>query len=243
MRRSGAINRTGLLWLSVAALLALIVAYQVVTSSAGEHARAFVARGDVPTVQPGTDVLAGIPLTPNRIRRYDYRRAVFGDAWTDDNDAPGGHNGCDTRDDILNRDLVDTTYVAIKRCPDAVATGTLHDPYTSVTIMFQRGAKVGESVQIDHIIPLALAWDMGAFNWTLTQRVRFANDPANLLAVQGQANQDKGDSQPALWMPPNTAFHCQYAIQFIAVLRGYGLPIDAASVPVLQHAAASCPTN
>jgi hypothetical protein len=234
-------NRNVLLWLSVAAALALVVAYQVVTWSAGERSREFVARGDLPTVQPGADVLAGITLLPARIHRYDYRRAAFGDAWTDDNDAPGGHNGCDTRDDILNRDLVDKTYVAIKRCPDAVATGTLHDPYTSTTIAFQRGAKVGESVQIDHIVPLALAWDMGAYNWSFSQRLRFANDPANLLAVQGQANQDKGDSQPGLWMPPNTAFHCQYAMQFIAVLRGYQLPADDSSAPVLQRAAGTCP--
>ena len=236
-------NHKVLLWLSAVAVLALIVAYQVVTSSAGERSREFVARGDVPTVAPGTDVLAGIALLPSRIRRYDYRRAAFGDAWTDDNEAPGGHNGCDTRDDILDRDLIDKTYVAIKRCPDAVATGTLHDPYTSTTIAFQRGAKVGESVQIDHIVPLALAWDMGAYGWSFPQRLRFANDPANLLAVQGQANQDKGDSEPALWMPPNAAFHCQYAMQFIAVLRGYQLPVDSSSVPVLQRAAGSCPTS
>ena len=88
------------------------------------------------------------PPKPDRI----YRRLAFGDAWDDNNDAPGGHNGCDTRDDILNRDLVDKTYVSIKRCPDAVATGTLHDPYTNLTIAFQRGAQIGESVQIDHIV-------------------------------------------------------------------------------------------
>jgi Protein of unknown function (DUF1524) len=236
-------NHKMLLWLSVAAVLALLVAYQVVASTADERTREFVARGDVPTVAPGTDVLAGIALLPTRARRYDYRRAAFGDAWTDDNDAPGGHNGCDTRDDILNRDLVDKTYVAVKRCPDAVATGTLHDPYTSSTIAFQRGAKVGESVQIDHIVPLALAWDMGAHDWPFPQRLRFANDPANLLAVQGQANQDKGDSEPARWMPPNSAFHCQYAMQFIAVVRGYQLPVDASSEPVLRRAAASCPAS
>ena len=80
--------------------------------------RAFIAAADVPTVAPGVDVLAGIPVVPLRIRGFDYRRAAFGDAWDDDNDAPGGHNGCDTRNDILDRDLVDKTFVAIKRCPD-----------------------------------------------------------------------------------------------------------------------------
>jgi len=236
------LNRKLLLWLSAAAVLAVLVAYQTLGSSAARHAEV-AARADVPTVQPGTDVLAGVAALPERTHRYDYRRAAFGDAWTDDNDAPLGHNGCDTRDDILNRDLVDKTYVSIKRCPNAVATGTLHDPYTNTTNTFQRGAKVGESVQIDHIVPLAYAWDMGAYGWPFPERLRFANDPANLLAVEGQANQDKGDSPPAQWMPPNTAFACQYAIQFIAVLRGYQLPVDQASSDVLHRAAASCPAG
>ncbi|HEY2448376.1 MAG TPA: HNH endonuclease family protein, partial [Mycobacterium sp.] len=196
-------TRKTLLWLSAIAMLAVLVAYQVVTTSAGDRAREFAARADVPTVVPGADVLSGIMLTPARIHRYDYRRAAFGDAWTDDTDAPGGHNDCDTRDDILNRDLVDKTYVSIKRCPNAVETGTLHDPYTNATITFHRGAGIGASVEIDHIVPLALAWDMGAYDWPISERVRFANDPANLLAVSGKANEDKGDAQPALWMPPN----------------------------------------
>lgn len=237
------VNRKVLLWLSAAALLALVVAYQTVGSTAARHAQQYSARGDVPTVRPGTDVLAGIGVVPVRVHRYDYRRSVFGDAWDDDNDAPLGRNGCDTRDDILNRDLVDKTYVPTKRCPDAVATGVLRDPYTSKTVTFARGPKVGEAVQIDHIVPLAYAWDMGAAGWPDAQRRRFANDPANLLAVEGQANQDKGDSPPALWMPPNGAFACQYALQFIAVLRGYALPVDQASTGVLRRAAATCPAG
>src|SRR5271166_1283008 len=232
-----------LLWLSAAAVLAVVVAYQTLGFSAARHVGEVAALADVPTVQPGTDVLAGIVVLPLRAHRYDYRRPAFGDAWDDNNDAPLGHNGCDTRDDILNRDLVDKTYVSIKRCPNAVATGTLHDPYTNTTIAFQRGAKVGEAVQIDHIVPLAYAWDMGAYGWGVPERMRFANDPANLLAVEGQANQDKGDSPPALWMPPNTAFACLYAMQFITVLRGYQLPVDQASTGVLRQAAATCPTG
>lgn len=236
-------NRKMLLWLTVAAVLALVVAYQTLGSSVARHADEFAARADIPTVPPGADVLAGIGVLPARVHRYDYRRTAYGDAWDDNNDAPLGRNGCDTRDDILNRDLADKTYVVTKRCPAAVATGTLHDPYTNAVVAFQRGAKVGEAVQIDHIVPLAYAWDMGAFGWPDPERLRFANDPANLLAVQGQANQDKGDSPPAQWMPPNAAFACQYAMQFIAVLRGYSLPVDEASTGVLRKAAATCPAG
>ncbi|MCW2593542.1 MAG: hypothetical protein JWQ86_5969 [Mycobacterium sp.] len=226
-------------WLIAFVVLAFVVAVQVGLVS--QRTPQFIARADVPIVAPGTDVLAGISEIPVRIHGHDYRRAAFGDSWTDDNTAPGGHNGCDTRNDILNRDLVDKTYVATKRCPDAVATGTLYDPYTNEVIHFTRGNQVGASVQIDHLVPLALAWDLGARDWTDELRTRFANDPANLIAVQGQANQDKGDEQPADWMPPNHAFWCQYAMQFIAVLRGYGLPVDAPSAPVLRDAAATCP--
>jgi Protein of unknown function (DUF1524) len=235
-------SRKQLLLLALAVALSVMVAFQVVASSS-ERSALFVADADIPTVAPGVDVLAGVADVPVRVRGYDYRRAAFGDAWTDDNNAPGGHNGCDTRNDILDRDLVDKTYVSIKRCPNAVATGTLHDPYTNDIIAFMRGNQTGAAVQIEHIIPLAFAWDQGARNWTDEMRVRFANDPANLLAVGGQVNQDKGDKEPALWMPPNTAFHCQYAMQFIAVLRGYGLPVDAPSAAVLRQAAEACPRS
>ncbi|WP_218045616.1 HNH endonuclease family protein [[Mycobacterium] fortunisiensis] len=220
--------------------LTVLVAVQVVSST--QRQAGFAAQAQVPTIAPGADVLAGVALIPERVRGNDYRRAAFGEAWDDDNAAPGGHNGCDTRNDILARDLTDKTFVAIKRCPSAVATGTLHDPYTNAVVSFVRGNQTGAAVQIDHLVPLALAWDLGARGWPEALRLRFANDPANLLAVAGKPNQDKGDQEPAHWMPPNRAFWCQYAVQFAEVLRGYALPIDAASAGVLREAAGSCPT-
>jgi hypothetical protein len=234
------VKRIGLLAGAVA--LAVLVAVQVTTEPGTGSAR-YVAQADIPTVAPGVDVLAGVPEIPVRAPGHDYRRDAFGESWDDDNDAPGGRNGCDTRNDILDRDLVEKSYVAIKRCPTAVATGTLIDPYTNAHIAFVRGNQIGASVQIDHIVPLALAWDLGARQWPEELRLRFANDPANLLAVDGPTNQNKGDDEPALWMPPNRAFWCQYAVQFAAVLRGYGLPVDAASARVLREAAGTCPTG
>lgn len=188
-------------------------------------------------------ILDGISQVPARVSLGDYRRAAFGETWTDDNDAPGGHNGCDTRNDILNRDLVDKTHKSISRCPNAVATGTLYDPYTGTIIAFTRGSQTGAAVQIDHIVPLAYAWDMGARDWPADVRVRFANDPANLLAVQGDSNQSKGDKEPAKWMPPNATFDCQYVTRFTDVLRAYGLPIDVPSAAVITKAAATCPAS
>lgn len=235
MRSGGA-----LVWLAAAAGVTVIVAGQVLWSAGrGDTA----ARAGVPVVAPGADVLAGVAVVAQRVRHADYRRAAFGRAWDDDNGAPGGGNGCDTRNEILHRDLSDTTYTATTRCPTAVASGTLRDPYTNATVAFVRGNQVGAAVQIDHIVPLAYAWDMGARDWTDQMRKRFANDPANLIAVAGQANQDKGDLPPGQWMPPNTAFWCSYAMQFIEVLRGYALPIDGPSAAVLRDAAAGCPAG
>lgn len=233
-------KRTTLLWLAAAALLSVIVAAQVV---AGSRQTDPTARAAAPVLAAGTDVLAGVRMVPQRVRGNDYRRAAFGVAWDDDTSAPGGRNGCDTRNDILTRDLADTTFVSTKRCPLAVAAGTLHDPYTNGTLTFTRGEQVGASVQIDHIVPLAFAWDMGAREWPDALRKRFANDPANLLAVQGKANQDKGDLPPGEWMPPNTAFWCQYSLQFAAVVRGYQLAIDETSAGEIRNAAASCRSN
>ncbi|QRY49174.1 HNH endonuclease family protein [Mycolicibacterium septicum] len=228
-------------WLAAAVALAVVVAIQVTTST--PHSVRFAAQAQPPSMAPGVDLLDGVSVVPVRVRGNDYRRAAFGESWDDDNSAPGGHNGCDTRNDILNRDLADKTFVAIKRCPSAVATGTLHDPYTNAVVSFVRGNQTGAAVQIDHIVPLALAWDLGARDWPDDVRLRFANDPANLLAVAGKPNQDKGDQEPARWMPPNRAFWCQYAVQFAEVLRGYALPVDAASAGVLREAAGTCPTG
>jgi len=141
-------------WLIAAVAVAIVVAVQVSTATAREDR--FVAGADVPVVAVGVDVLAGIASIPARLRGGDYRRAAFGEAWTDDTTAPGGHNGCDTRNDILDRDLVDKTFTAISRCPTAVATGTLYDPYTNDVIAFTRGNQVGAAVQIDHILSAAV---------------------------------------------------------------------------------------
>lgn len=233
-------RRATVTWLAAAAALSVLVAGQVL---AGAGRADLTAPAAAPALAAGADVLAGVRVVPSRVRGNDYRRAAFGEAWDDDTTAPGGRNGCDTRNDILARDLVEVTFVGTKRCPQAVSTGTLHDPYTNRTLAFIRGEQVGASVQIDHIVPLAFAWDMGARDWPDPLRRRFANDPANLLAVDGNANQDKGDLPPGEWMPPNTAFWCQYVVQFAAVARGYRLAIDEPSAREIRNAAASCPSN
>lgn len=221
-------SRRSWVWLSLAAVLAVVVAVQTVLASRHE---AFVASADAPTVAPGVDVLAGIPLVPLRIRGHDYRRAAFGDSWDDDNDAPGGHNGCDTRNDILKRDLTNIRYRSAGSC--AVVYGTTVDPYTGKPLTHTGHSEVG----IDHMIPLSYAWQMGASGWPAAKRVEFANDPLNLIAVASAVNSSKSDSGPASWLPPSKSVRCAYAARFAAVADKYGLAVTASDKSVM---AAQC---
>lgn len=174
-----------------------------------------------------------------RAPKTGYEREQFGQRWSDDVTVEFGHNGCDTRNDILRRDL---TNVAIKDNTHGcvVLSGTLHDPYSGTDIAFQRGKSTSSAVQIDHVVPLADAWQKGAQTWTPEQRRNFANDPRNLLAVNGRLNQQKGAGDAATWLPPNKTFRCEYAQRIIEVKSAYGLWVTQAEHDALARQLAHC---
>lgn len=161
----------------------------------------------------------------------------FGEAWSDATDAPGGHNGCTTREDVLARDMIGSTPVEGKRC--ARRGGTLADPYSG------RALSPGSSyadIHIDHVVPLSAAWDLGAASWPQERRERFANDvDANLVAVSGTANMAKGDKLPSEWMPPAAGWHCFYAWRVAVAANAYGLPLPRGDREVMREAARTCP--
>ena len=144
-------------------------------------------------------------------------RDEFGPAWADTD-----HNGCDTRNDILARDLTGETFKpGTNNC--VVATGTLADKYTGTTINFVRGQDTSSDIQIDHIVPLSDAWQKGAQQLSADQRKELANDPLNLMAADGPTNSAKGDKDAATWLPPNKAFRCEYVERQTAVKMKYSL--------------------
>jgi len=162
---------------------------------------------------------------------------LFGQAWADVD-----RNGCDTRNDILRRDL--TAYrlrSATHGC--LVLSGTLHDPYTGATIAFVRGQSTSAKVQIDHVVALSDAWQKGAQQWSTPRRTAYANDPLNLLAVDGLTNQRKSDGDAATWLPPNKAYRCPYAARQIAVKSRYGLWVTQAERDALARILAACPSQ
>lgn len=184
---------------------------------------------------PGGAVALLATLTvKGRAAKTGYSREQFGPDWPDVD-----HNGCDTRDDILRRDLVDITY----RSDDptcTVATGTLHDPYTGKTIEFVRGVGTSEAVQIDHLVALSDAWQKGAQQWTADKREQFANDPVELLAVDGPTNEQKGDGDAATWLPPNKSYRCAYVSEQIQVKAKYRLWVTQAEHDAMVQVLASC---
>lgn len=154
-------------------------------------------------------------------------------------DVEFGHNGCDTRNDILGRDLADVTHKPGTRgC--VVLSGTLHDPYTGTDIDFVRGQDTSARVQIDHVVALSDAWQKGAQNLDADTRRTFANDPLNLLAVDGPTNQRKGDGDAATWLPPNKTFRCEYVGRQIRVKARYGLWVTRAEREAMHRELSRC---
>lgn len=165
-----------------------------------------------------------------RAPKTDYSREQFGNGWL-------SANGCDTRNIILNRDLKD-----VKVDEDCnVTSGILNDPYTGKVTNFIRGANTSGAVQIDHVVALSDAWQKGAQQFTTEKRVKLANDPLELLAVDGQANNQKSDGDAATWLPSNKSFRCQYIARQIAVKVAYGLWVTRAEYDTMSEILGKCP--
>lgn len=164
-----------------------------------------------------------------RAPKTDYSRKQFGDGW-------GKIDGCSVREVILARDLSEVKMG--DNCK--VLSGVLHDSYTGRVIQFQRGPQSSQAVQIDHVVALSDAWQKGAQGLSEQERVNLANDPLNLLASDGPANQNKGDGDAATWLPPNKNFRCQYVARQIAVKQKYHLWVTEAEKAAMSDVLRAC---
>lgn len=183
---------------------------------------------------PAGQALVSIEIK-GRAAKTGYSRSQFGSGWE-------SISGCDTRNRILQRDLIDITFVASLdgiRCK--VASGQLLDPYSGKVITFIRGAETSDDIQIDHVVALSDAWQKGAQQLPFTTRVRFANDPLNLLAVDGQENQNKADSDAASWLPPNKSYRCAYVARQVAVKIKYHLWMTRSEYETINDILRGCP--
>ncbi|CAN2208595.1 Domain of unknown function DUF1524 [Candidatus Nanopelagicaceae bacterium] len=181
-------------------------------------------------------VLETLPVK-GRAPKTGYSRAAFGQSWADVD-----RNGCDTRNDILKRDMTSIEFKARTRnC--VVLSGTLIDRYSGEMINFVRGNVSSMEVQIDHVVALSNSWQTGAFKLSIAQRTALANDPLNLFAVKGKLNLQKSDGDAATWVPPLKSFRCAYVAQQIAVKAKYSLWVVAPEKAAMSASLAQCPTQ
>ena len=181
----------------------------------------------------GTALAAVARLTvEGRAPKTGYTRDQFGQAWFD-----ADRNGCDTRNDILRRDLKSRQ---MKNACKVLAGILAPDPYTGTSIRFVYGG--ASEVDIDHLVSLSDAWQKGAASWAAGKRLALANDPLNLLAVDSSTNRSKGDGDTATWLPPYKAFRCTYVARQVAVKGKYGLWVTSAERAAMTRVLASCPT-
>ncbi|UER55826.1 HNH endonuclease [Kineosporiaceae bacterium SCSIO 59966] len=198
--------------------------------SAGSVEEQIAGAGDATAL-----ALLGTLEVKGRAPRTGYDRDLFGPRWADTD-----RNGCDTRNDTLRRDLTD---VVLKPGTNGcvVLSGSFVEPYSGAHVDFVRGQGTSELVQIDHVVALSDAWQKGAQQWTPQRRLAFANDPLNLLAVDGALNQQKGDGDAATWLPPNKAFRCAYVARQVAVKVKYDAWVTAAERGAVARVLSACP--
>lgn len=176
--------------------------------------------------------LSDIPIKGRAPQTGYDREGQFGESWLD-----WDQNGCDTRNDILRRDLDDR--VEDSRC--RILSGVLRDPFSGEEIFFERGETTSILVQVDHVVSLSNAWQTGAQQLTMNQRISLANNPLNLIAVSGRLNAQKGDGDAATWLPPNRGFWCEYVARQVAVKSEYGLWMTQAEYTRIQDILSACP--
>jgi hypothetical protein len=193
-----------------------------------------IAPAKAEAVTSGLSVIQA-QVTKGRAAKTGYTRAQFGPAWADVD-----RNGCDTRNDILKRDLTNEVFKE-KTNGCTVLSGTLVDPFSGETINFVRGVTTSSEVQIDHSVALSNAWQTGAFKLTANQRKAFANDPLNLMAVKGRLNSQKGDGDAATWLPPLKSYRCDYVSRQIAVKIKYKLWFTAPEKEAMIRILKTCP--
>lgn len=186
-------------------------------------------------VDSAVDALGTLPVK-GRAVKDNYDRNEFGQAWADVD-----RNGCDTRNDILRRDLTAVEFSAGSKCK--IGSGELREPYVGQDIHFRRGSESSSAVQIDHVVALGDAWQKGAQQLTAKQRQSLANDPLNLIAVDGPANVKKSASDAASWLPANKGFRCHYVARQISVKAAYQLWVTQAEKDAMKRVLDSCPAQ
>lgn len=230
-------TRFALLGIALACIIVVIALCLVSRGGASNTSTAVTSSYPASSLSP-LEKLARLSVK-GRAPKTGYDRALFGTPWSDDVTVEGGHNGCDTRNDILRRDLTGIGFAAGESC--TVLSGVLNDPYTAETVLYQTGS--ANLIDIDHIVPLADAWQKGAQGWDELTRRNFANDPLNLQTTIAEVNRRKGAGDAATWLPANVSYRCTYATRIVDVKTRYRLWVTEDEREALTYLLRRCETT
>ncbi|GAA1607217.1 HNH endonuclease family protein [Streptomyces globosus] len=213
---------------AASAALALALSLPPAAHAAAQPLAPAPAAAAVRQVLPIGAAVSALPLVVED--RTGYRRTSF-KHWNV-GDLPA--DGCNTRAEVLLAEAV--VYPEIG--PGCTLTGGLWWSYYDEREVTPAGA-----LDIDHVVPLAEAWDSGASAWTAARREAYANDQgasASLVAVTAASNRAKGDKDPAQWLPPSADALCRYGAEWTATKLRWGLAVDEAELDRLRDIAAGC---
>ncbi|MER7720769.1 HNH endonuclease family protein [Streptomyces flaveolus] len=176
-----------------------------------------------------TEAVAALPVADESREGYDR------DAFRHWNAGANPSDGCNTRAEVLISEAVEPPVVG----PNCRLTGgRWWSYYDQVWVTSASG------LDIDHMGPLAEAWDSGASRWSAQRREAYANDqgaPASLVAVTARSNRSKADQDPAQWLPPAAEVHCRYVAEWVGTKLRWALSADETEVAALAEVAAGCP--
>ncbi|MEW1648604.1 HNH endonuclease family protein [Streptomyces sp. NPDC091219] len=215
-------NRTARSATAVLSVLTALLYPTAAHAAAARHA----APGDSVTL-PVRDALAALPVQSEN--RTGYERTKFRH-WID-----ADRDGCNTRAEILKAEAV-TAPLQGTNC--ALTRGSWYSPYDD------RYLDSASKLDVDHLVPLAEAWDSGASQWTAKEKELYANDlddARDLIAVSAASNRSKADKDPSEWLPPYAGYRCQYDINWVADKTRWGLSIDTVEREALDRQLAGCP--
>lgn len=186
---------------------------------------ALVPTADAATVSTHT-LLGQLVVASEHTSGYD--RSLF-PLWID-----ADHDGCDTRYEVLIAEATTSPQVG-SGC--TLTGGRWFSRYDGVRTTDP------STFDIDHLVPLAEAWQSGAWRWNTDTRTRYANDLGygpDLVAVTAHSNRSKGDQEPQSWLPPRTSFDCTYLAWWVAVKWRWHLQIDSTEKTFLTNHLRAC---
>ncbi|MER7805298.1 HNH endonuclease family protein [Streptomyces parvulus] len=176
-----------------------------------------------------TEAVAALPIAAESREGYDR------DAFRHWNTGADPTDGCNTRAETLIAEAVEPPTVGAK-C--RLTGGRWFSYYDQVWVTSASG------LDIDHMGPLAEAWDSGASTWSAPRREAYANDlgaEASLVAVTARSNRSKSDQDPATWLPPAAEVHCRYVAEWVGTKLRWSLSADEAEAAAVHEVAAGCP--